>query len=404
MIGTVRCMPKFRSKIVALAVALLLALPQCTFAAEWEFGGDFRFFGFYALEDLGELRRDAELLALRLKAEVLFSETLSFEAHALLEARSPAIATGVANASGGTRRLFDLETTVLSSEDVAASTSFDRFFLTWEQPNFRMTAGRQAITWGVNYFWPALDLFAPFAPERIDRDYKAGVDAVRVTIPTGSFSEWDVVMAQQGSEFDDDFSAAALRRWDVKNSDVGLMGGYFHSDWVAGGFFVTELWGNGIRGELSYTDSGDERDAEIDRASFWRASVGIDKQLNPDLNLIIELAWNGFGSSDPSDYLRILQSDRVMRGEVNAVGRLYSGLSLSWQVHPLLTVGGAALLNVDDGSVLLQPTGTWSISDNGVVQFGLIVGLGRGVSETGDLGSEYGAAPTTVWGAFKVYF
>ncbi len=389
--------------IVLIAVLACLPLNQA-FAADWDLGADVRFFQFLALEDLPEQRRDAELFAFRFKVESFFTDTVSFEAHALLEARSPVFNAGPAIASGGTRTFFDLEGNLIDGSEVSATAQFDRFNLRVDKSDYRLVVGRQAITWGVNYFWPALDLFAPFAPERIDRDYKTGVDAVRLTIPTGDFSEWDIVIAGQGSEFTQDFSAAVLRRWNISNSDVGLMAANSHTDWVVGGFFVTELKGNGIRGEISYTDSGDELDVEIDREDFWRASLGLDRQINEKLLLVAEIAWSGYGASRPSDYLRIIQADRFSRGEVNAMGRPYAGVSLSWQVHPLLTLNGIGLANLEDNSVLLQPTGTWSISDNGTVQFGVIIGLGKGITESGQLGSEYGATPTTIWGAIKYYF
>jgi hypothetical protein len=140
---------------------------------------------------------------------------------------------------------------------------------------------------------------------------------------------------------------------------------------------------------VAYTDSGDELDVEIDRADFWRASLGLDRQLSEKLTLVGEIAWSGYGATRPGDYLRILRADRVSRGEVNALGRPYAGVSLAWQAHPLLSINGVGLANLDDGSILLQPTGTWSVSDNGTVLFGVIIGLGKGITESGQLGSEY---------------
>ena len=62
-------------------------------------------------------------------------------------------------------------------------------------PRADVTVGRQAITFGKAYFWNPLDEFLPFDARQIDRDYKAGVDAVRVDIPTSPFSGVNVVVA-----------------------------------------------------------------------------------------------------------------------------------------------------------------------------------------------------------------
>jgi hypothetical protein len=106
----------------------------------------------------------------------------------------------------------------------------------------------------------------------------------------------------------------------------------------------------------------------------------------------------------PLAYLRIAASDRVRRGEVTSLGRFYSGLSFGWQAHPLVTVSSAILINWLDGSALLQPAAEWSASNSIVVQLGGIIGLGPGLDDDGQLQSEYGFVPFTLWGAFKVYF
>ena len=89
--------------------------------------------------------------------------------------------------------------------------------------------GRQPITWGVNYFWPVLDLFGPFSPAAVDRDYKPGVDAVRLNLPVGDFSEIEMVTAAQGDEATaavgsgEDWSYGALGRFHVRGTDVGQL-------------------------------------------------------------------------------------------------------------------------------------------------------------------------------------
>ena len=94
----------------------------------------------------------------------------------------------------------------------------------------RVTLGRQAIGWGVAYFWPTLDLFSPFSPERIDRDYKSGVDAVRATIALSAYSELQLVGAVLGPSPREDGAAGALLRLGLGPLDLGLMGGKFHGD------------------------------------------------------------------------------------------------------------------------------------------------------------------------------
>jgi hypothetical protein len=180
--------------------------------------------------------------------------------------------------------------------------------------------------------------------------------------------------------------------------------GRFHRDTVAGAFVAASVLGTGLRGEIAYTDSGDPADARIGRDDFWRAGAGLDRQLTTTVSATVELSWNGFGTRRPSEYPLIAASDRVRRGEVNALGRAYAGLSLAWQAHPLLTLTGTTLVNLGDGSALLLPYGEWSVSDSTSLVFGGVFGAGAGERRDGSPGSEYGGAPPTVYAAFRLYF
>jgi hypothetical protein len=373
-------------------------------AGELDLGFDARLYGFLSTEGIPDRQDHAELGIFRLKLAPAIADRLELEVHGLLQASAPPAFAGASIASGTTRRLFDLETTVIDDPDLLVTAELDRLALRWDGPGFRLVAGRQAITWGVAYFWPVLDLFAPFAPQRIDRDYKAGVDAVRATIPLGDFSEVDVVAAGQGDDLPDDFSAAVLARLHFGLSDFGLMAGSFHTDSVVGGFVTTDVRGTGLRAELALTDSGDARDAEIDRERFVRATFGVDRQLTGTLTLTGEVAWNGFGADDADDYAWIAGSDRVRRGEVTSLGRRYAGASLAWQLHPLVNCSAAVLANLGDGSVLLQPTASWSVSDAVSALFGLYWGVGDDLDPDGRLGSEFGGVPLTVWASVQAFF
>jgi hypothetical protein len=385
-------------------LALIALCPGTLAAVELDFGGDARLYAFLALEDIPDRRNDSELGILRLKLDTVFSDEVNLEVHGVVQASSPPLFLGSSIATGGTRRYFDLETTLIENDDLLVTAELDRLFVRWDRPGFRLVAGRQAITWGVAYLWPVLDLFAPFAPQRIDRDYKPGVDAVRVTVPLGDFSEVDLVAAGQGQDLPDDFSAGGLARFNAGTSDFGVMAGSFHTDTVVGGFVTTDVEGTGLRGEVSFTESGDSEDSEIDRERFVRATVGVDRQLTATLTLTAEAAWNGYGADDPSDYPRIAVSDRVQRGEVNSLGRSYAGVSLAWQVHPLVTASAAVLGNLGDSSVLIQPTVSWSVSNTVTALFGLFWGVGDGLDAEGRLQSEYGAAPTSVWASIQAFF
>ena len=413
------------------AVAAFLLAAAAPAAAQTVVGGDVRLYAFRVVEDVagdgdeeaaaeGETPGGAggvELGILRLKLDSRWRagarDRFRLEVHGAAQAVSPPFGGSVTSvATGGTRRFFDLESDSFGGGDIAGTTEIDRLNLRWDRPGFRMVAGRQAITWGVNYFWPVLDLFAPFAPQRIDREYKPGVDALRFTVPVGDFSEVEVIAASQGARTPDDLSLGSLGRFHSElgdgpsSLDFGYVVGGFHRDFVLGGFVSADVCGTGLRGEVSWTSPGcDARSARpvFGCGDFWRFTAGVDRLLTPTLTLIAEASWNGFGAGDAAEYARLAEADRVRRGEVVSLGRRYAAVSLAWQAHPLLTVSGAALFNRDDSSALFQPGVAWSVSERVSFGAGLIATTGKGV-RNGVLGSEYGAVPVVAWSSITAYF
>ncbi|MCZ6484533.1 MAG: hypothetical protein O6826_02405 [Acidobacteria bacterium] len=388
-------------------------------AQEFDWGGSFRGYPFLRLEELaleeefpgaaiGSLgRRDTELLILRLTGDGFFGQHVRLETHPLLQFASPSLLGPSGLATSTTPTFLPLEHVFSDSPDVELIGSFDRLNLKIDLNQVRIVVGRQAVTWGVAYFWPSLDLFAPFAPRRVDRDYKPGIDAIRSTIPLGAFSEVEVIGAVLGPSLSRDGSLGALTRFNLGPLDWGLMGGKFHRDTVAGSFLTADAWGTGLRGEVSWTQSGDPEDRVRDRRTFWRANAGVDRQLTPTLSVTAEFAFNGYGASQASQYLDWSRADRVLRGEINALGRFYAGVSGGWRFHPLGTLTNTLLINWQDPSALWVPSFRWSTSNNSDVLAGAQIGIGKGLQSSG-MGpvpqSEYGLVPNTLFAAIRVYF
>ena len=383
---------------------------------DFKWSGSIRGFQFFELEgvlpkeaepEVKELfsgRRDTELLILRFALENSFAQHIKLEVHPLLQLVSPALSGPSQLATDITPTYLPLEYTFTDSTQVDLTGSLDRLNFQFDFDSIRVVAGRQALTWGVTYFWPALDLFAPFSPRRVDRDFKPGIDAIRATIPWGDYSELEVVGAVLGSSLKRDGALGALARIYLGPLDVGLMGGKFHRDSVAGGFFTADIAGTGVRGELSWTQSGNPADRLIDRRTFWRAAAGVDRQLSPTVSLTVEWSFNGYGTSEASSYLDLAGSDRILRGEINALGRWYSGVSAAWQFHPLGTLSNSLLVNWQDPSALWIPTLSWSTGNNSVLLVGAQVSLGKEFLPQGVPQSEYGSAPSNVFASFQQYF
>jgi hypothetical protein len=400
------CASRFGFLGNGLLALLCLLGPTCRCAAQsFELGGSVRLYQFLLLSEPGlRQRHDAELAAARITSTTKLTPWAKFEAHALLALASPSASGAGQIVTSAGSPYFPFQHPFHNSESFALIGSFDRLNLQAEIGRVRLTIGRQAITWGVNYFWPAMDLFAPFSPQQVDRDYKPGVDAFRAVIPLGAFSETEIIGASLGPRPSDNWAAGALTRVHLGRADIGIMGGKFHRDTVFGAFVTAEVRGTGVRCETTWTESGDPRDHLIGHSRFVRASAGIDRQVTPQTSVTAEVAWNGFGASSAEDYPLLITSDRIQRGEVNAPGRAHAGMAVNWRLHPLLAVRNTMMLNPYDPSFLWIPALTWSTSNNSELLFGIQLGGGRGPGPSGAPNSEYGGIGDVLFAGFKAYF
>lgn len=387
----------------ALATALAPVFPVSAQAAE--LGGSYRSYVFLQQKSDGlaeTSRRHAELGLLRFTGEFDLDTGWQLVAHAVTGFQSPptTAVTGVAQTTAP--RFLPLQTSLASRRGAELDIALDRVYVQGHVGPTRVVAGRQAITWGTNYFWPALDLFAPFRPGQVDRDYKPGVDALRAIVPIGDFSAVEAIGAVLGSSASNDEAFGALTRINLGRADLGFMAGRFLGDTVLGAFVAADIGGTGWRAELSWTDPAD--DDPLASGARWRGSAGFDRMLNPTVVLTAELAWNGFGARDPRLYPVLAASERVQRGQLNALGRRHAGVALDWELHPLWHLQQTVLVNIDDPSALWTPSLRWSASNDVEVLFGAQLPLGPGKRQDGTPRSEYGLISASVFAGIKAYF
>lgn len=76
------------------------------------------------------------------------------------------------------RRVFDLTKTSKETDDYILWNRLDRLFVSLKLSWGDIMAGRQAVTWGNGMIFNPMDLFNPFSPSDILRDYKMGDNLV----------------------------------------------------------------------------------------------------------------------------------------------------------------------------------------------------------------------------------
>jgi len=311
----------------------------------------------------------------------------------------------------GNAKLFVADDADTNLQHVRARMWLDRLNLKFTLPWFDVTVGRQAITFGKAYFWNPLDVFLAFDPRSFDRDYKPGVDALRIDIPIGDFSGVNLVGVAGRTDDSEDFGAtwrgsAVLARayttmWDW---DFSVQGGKIYGGYQVGAAASGELGPLAVRIEGAYFFAIDN-DLLDDN---FVGVLGLGHTFESELNIQAEYLFNGSG--DAHDWNTALL--RVGDGRSYHMGEHLFGLMIDYPLLPILRGTIAWIFSFSDYSSLIQPGLALSVSDEADFVFGAMIALGarptNGAIDFYDntigIESEFGTYPNFYYMEFKFYF
>lgn len=267
--------------------------------------------------------------------------------------------------------------------------NLDRLNLQFRPGNLKVTAGRQAIYWGVSKTVSPTDFIAPFPYGTIDTDYRVGVDAVRAVYPVGMLSE-----VESGAVFGEGLENNgfwARGRFYTLKTDLTATAALFNGTSLAGGSLNRALGGAvvWVEGAWSRHESG---------TSWWNMSSGAERSfLQSRLYGYTEYHFNSAGTDDPGEYLSETAGEPYRNGTVYLLGRHYAAAGVSFSASPLLSLSANTLLNMSDRSMRIDLSGDYSLSDNGSLESGFSTG-------TGSLEDEFGGIPLTFYCIYSLYF
>ena len=264
---------------------------------------------------------------------------------------------------------------------------FDRLAAQYRRGSWAVTLGRQAVSWGSGLVFQPMDLFNPFAPTTVDRDYKAGDDLLLVErlLPGGGDLQL-LVVGRRNGRGGGQTSVALKWHGFAGVAEFDLLAARHYADWVQGFSLRLPVGAAMLRSDLVAT--------KLDNGG-WRAS-GL---VNLDASFIIarrnayafaEYFHSGFGLQRlPSggEPLPLALAERLQRGEVFNRMRDYLALGGNLEWHPLLNQSLTLIGNLQDGGLLLQTSVTHERGDRQRLQLGLVHPLAG-------QGKEFGGAPT----------
>jgi hypothetical protein len=266
-----------------------------------------------------------------------------------------------------------------------------------------LTIGRQAIGWGRGVMFTSVDLFAPFSPLEVDREWRSGVDAVRADVKLTDRSSIDLVGAF-GDTLDRSAFAARARGY-AGTIDVEVAGGRRGHDLFAGVTSSAAVGDAEAHGEAAAfrVPSGMEHDL------VWKVVIGGSYRVPIGARILAyaEYHYSGFGADRPEEILALLTTPsfvgRFIRGDMQILSKHAVGVTGSYQASPEITYSGQWVHNPGDQSGIVAPAMTYTFNDAVSVLGAVYVPYGP-PPQSGVLRSEYGATPLSGLLQVRVYF
>ncbi len=306
------------------------------------------------------------------------------------------------------RRLMNLTHTIDDGNDQLFYHRLDRLNVTYAGPRGTVRVGRQAITWGNGLIFNPMDLFNPFAPTTVKRDYKMGEDMVFLQLPVRDAEAQFLYVPRRDLESGqiepDQSSYAGKWHFSIQSIEVDAMAAHHYGDAIWGIGFIGNLGGAVWRLDTLYTFL----EADTERDGFWQVVANIDYAWQwggKNIYGLLEYFYNGVGRDD--DYIQALSdpliSERLQRGELFTLGRNYLAGQIQAEFHPLLQLRLASIANLADGSGIFQPQMAWDVSTDWQLILGANLHWGGADTEYGGYETQMGPAPIKIAPADSVY-
>lgn len=311
-------------------------------------------------------------------------------------------------------QITDASWTPLNHEHQHVTLGFDRFQVKLGLPSLDISVGRQPIDFSKTYFWNVLDVFRPFSANQYDRDYKKGVDTLRLDIPLGQSSGINLIGALGRRIASDNPAwqgAAVFGRGfiNLKGFDVSAQGGKVRGGYHSGLGIVGELGGLETRAEGAWFLADDHSILLPNLTPYYKSHfssvVGVGRHFQNTLDLQAEYFFNG-GGSEKGDFNAAFW--RAANGDLLNWGKHLMGGSIAYEFLPILTGQLGYLFSFTDYSSELLPQLKWSVSDNVDALAGALTHFGKrpnGLSVLGpNFRSEFASQSDFYYVQLKVYF
>jgi hypothetical protein len=286
------------------------------------------------------------------------------------------------------RRFLDLTRTIHEDKDRVIYHRLDRLSLTLLPKWGWVRVGRQAVTWGNGLLFNPMDLFNPFSPTDIARDYKIGDDMVSLQYSTDKTGDVQFLYVPRrdpstGDAAWNEGSLAGKLHFARGTTEFDIMAARHFDDAVVG------LGGTGYLGDAAWrldaTWTFLERAGQND--DYLSLVANLDYSWvwwEKNLYGFIEFFYNGLGDNQYAEaFADPDMRNRLDRGELFVLGRTYLSAHLQIELHPLFHFLFTVINNLADPSGVIQPRAVWDMAQDFQVTLG-------GNLAYGGRGTEFG--------------
>jgi len=300
------------------------------------------------------------------------------------------------------RRFMDLTHTISEADGTIAYHRLDRLSLTLQPGWGTICLGRQALTWGNGLVFNPMDLFNPFSPTDIERDYKVGDDMVVTQIVANHMGEVQFLYVPR-RDIDshdikwDQSSLAGKWHFSVGTTEFDIMGARHYKDYIIGlgsmGYIRNAAWR--LDGTWTFLENNQKMGGN--KEGFIALVANMDYSWvwwGKNFYGFIEFYYNGLGKSQYTESLiDPYIMERVSRGELFTLGRNYLSGLIQMEPHPLLNLYLTIINNLADPSGIILPRAVWDMAEN--FQLTVCANLFWGDKET-----EYGGIKIPLTGLY----
>jgi hypothetical protein len=291
------------------------------------------------------------------------------------------------------RRLMDLTHTIKEEDRYILLQRLDRLNFALRPKWGFVRIGRQAVTWGNGLIFNPMDLFNPFPPADIQRDYKVGDDMAlaQIALPYSVDLQLLYVVRRDPDSNNveaDRNSLAGLMHFAAGTTEFDIMATRHYDDYIVG-LGSSGIWG-GAAWRLDTTATFLNDGKGKNTKNYLSGVANMDYSWvwwQKNFYGLLEYYYNGLGESDyPGALSNPDIANRLTRGELFVLGKHYLSAEIQVELHPLFKIFFTGINNMHDPSGILQPRAVWNVTQNLEMKIGANIFYG----DNGNPGSEFG--------------